>query len=253
MPSRPKNASSIEPKVAGSSPATTCSQPWWHGSGYTTVSPAVLSQSLLKSPSLEIPNGGAATKASSSQADVDMDNGAAVSKDIQSSAAQSDGNHAQEQQVHHATSKMPPIMAEYIAPHTQLELGHTVACASYPYSDPYGIMTAYGTQPLVHPHILGMHRMALPLEMTEEPVYVNAKQYHGILRRRQSRAKAELEKKLIKVRKPYLHESRHQHAMRRARGDGGRFLNTKKPNSGASIPTSEEEAGSGAAAPAQSV
>ncbi|XP_020206664.1 nuclear transcription factor Y subunit A-10 [Cajanus cajan] len=125
-----------------------------------------------------------------------------------------------------ATLSLQSPLAE---PHNRFEIGFNqpMICAKYPYMDQfYGLFSAYG------PQISG--RIMLPINMTSDdgPTYVNAKQYHGIIRRRQSRAKAVLENKLIKRRKPYMHESRHLHAMRRPRGCGGRFLNTKTSTNG---------------------
>ncbi|KAF4376899.1 hypothetical protein F8388_022615 [Cannabis sativa] len=167
----------------------------------------------------------------------------------------SDNCEAEEQQNHsdsqNQSSSPAPGMPNTVmsAPNVQYATspqfgaGHAVApAAAYPYPDPYyrSIFAPYdaqpyppqpyGGQPMVHLQLMGIQQAGLPLpsDAVEEPVFVNAKQYHGILRRRQSRAKAESENKVIKSRKPYLHESRHLHALRRARGCGGRFLNAKK-------------------------
>ncbi|KAK5990478.1 Transcriptional activator HAP2 [Cladobotryum mycophilum] len=81
------------------------------------------------------------------------------------------------------------------------------------------------TQTMQHPQSPEMPTGAVE----ESPLYVNAKQFHRILKRRVARQRLEEQLRLTsKGRKPYLHESRHNHAMRRPRGPGGRFLTAEE-------------------------
>jgi len=67
-----------------------------------------------------------------------------------------------------------------------------------------------------------------PEQQEEHPLYVNAKQFHRILKRRAARQRLGEKSPLSTGRKPYLHESRHNHAKRRLRGPKGRFLTAEE-------------------------
>lgn len=113
---------------------------------------------------------------------------------------------------------------------SQIDPSQSTNRIPHPFADPYcgGLFTAYGPPALQQMVGITPAKVPLPLDIAEDgPIYVNPKQYNAILRRRQMRAKLEAQNKIAKARKPYLHESRHQHALNRVRGSGGRFLRTK--------------------------
>lgn len=198
--------------------------PWWSGIGSQSTYNEPFGQ--IKSSFLENPNSGGqltANKRSERGIEQGMEKGNTTQFTIFPGDCKTSPNVP-------VQSAPPEYQGRF-----DLGLGQSVICAKYPYGDQcYGVFSTYG------PHIAGR----IMLTADDGPIYVNAKQYHGIIRRRLSRAKAISENKVLKVRKPYLHRSRHLHAMRRPRGSGGRFLNTKASN-GAKGGIEKEKSGIG--------
>lgn len=80
-----------------------------------------------------------------------------------------------------------------------------------------------GMAPILAP--MYSHLPYNPSALEDAPLYVNAKQYNRILKRRQARAKLESSFVVVpRKEKPYIHTSRHNWAVERKRGPGGRFL-----------------------------
>ncbi|KAL5224575.1 hypothetical protein ABZP36_011214 [Zizania latifolia] len=82
--------------------------------------------------------------------------------------------------------------------------------------------------------------LPLPSEQAdEEPIYVNAKQYHAILRRRKRRKISGPENETATIQKRIDFESRQRQAKMRPRGAGGRFISTNnpvEPSGGSTLP-----------------
>lgn len=152
---------------------------------------------------------------------------------IQTIQVQSNGNIIQ----------LPLSMAGHLLQNGSLNLsGNTITVPTSQQNSASGMimmMPNSGAVPVV------MQKIQTPepevVDDRDAPLYVNAKQYHRILKRRQARAKLEAQGKIPKERRKYLHESRHVHAMNRVRGEGGRFYSLPKENSDLSSGNIKEE------------
>ncbi|EHA8588947.1 nuclear transcription factor Y subunit A-4 [Cocos nucifera] len=241
----PNNKDSEQSSVHSTASCLTNCPPWWNSSGPSMLQSSysknlcgnmctIAQQSnQIKQPVHQLPNQDSSSTQSTGRSHQELSARMEENLHEQCASAHSGDNAISGKQVE---GHMKPVLtlgaAEAVLPQ-KIDFSQSIACVPYPFADPYygGILAAFGSLSLIHPQIAGMAPSAqipLPRPVEDEPIYVNAKQYHGILRRRQLRAKLEARNKLSKGRKPYLHESRHLHAMKRARGSGGQFLNTKQ-------------------------
>ncbi|MCL7040885.1 hypothetical protein MKW94_021718 [Papaver nudicaule] len=212
--------------------ANSCSRSWWNSSA-AQIPPSSLSRSTslnVDTPPQHCPT---ANQLGSQHQDQDSSSSQSTiqSHHEMATIGYDDTNGRQDEaQVKSVATQATPYFG---LPPPQIDFNQSMTHLPYPYAaDPYygAIMATYGAPAMASctmlPDMVGNPtRAPLPLEVADAgPIFVNAKQYHGILRRRQTRAKLEAQNRLVKPRKPYLHESRHLHAIKRVRGSGGRFL-----------------------------